>query len=177
MKLVIELPPREELLRQNRLRWAQVVADRTLANLPFRVETNRDGVLLMTPPPSGDHSDRQSQILLRLNQELGGRVLAECPVSTIDGVRAADVGWYSVERFAQVKGQVAFDVAPEICVEVISPSNTDSEMASKKLLYFEAGAQEVWFCRVDSRMQFYCNQTPDAPINQSRRCPNFPSEI
>ena len=177
MKLVIELPPREELLRRNRLRWAQVVADRTLADLPFRVETNRDGVLLMTPPPSGDHSDRQSQILLRLNQELGGRVLAECPVSTIDGVRAADVGWYSVERFAQVKGQVAFDVAPEICVEVISPSNTDSEMASKKLLYFEAGAQEVWFCRVDSRMQFYCNQTPDAPINQSRRCPNFPSEI
>ena len=177
MKLVIELPPREELLKQNRLRWAQVLADRTLADLPFKVETNRDGVLLMTPPPSGDHSDRQSQVLLRLNQELGGRVLAECPVSTIDGVRAADVGWYSLERFAQVKGQIAFETAPEICVEVISPSNTDSEMASKKQLYFEAGAEEVWFCREDGRMEFYCSQTPDAQIAQSVRCPNFPSEF
>lgn len=177
MKLVIELPPREELLTQNRLRWAQVVADHTLANLPFRVETNRDGVLLMTPPPSGDHSDRQSQILIRLNQELSGKVLAECPVSTIDGVRAADVGWYSVERFAQVKGQIAFDVAPEICVEVISPSNSDSEMAGKKQLYFEAGAEEVWYCREDGRMEFYRKSNPDVFMSQSSLCQHFPVRI
>ena len=177
MKLVIELPPREELLRQNRLRWAQVLADRTLADLPFKVETNRDGVLLMTPPPSGDHSSRQGEIVFQLRSILGGHALPECPVSTLDGVRAADVGWFSTERFAMVKGQIAFETAPEICVEVISPSNTDSEMATKKQLYFEAGAEEVWFCREDGRMEFYCSQTPDAQIAQSIRCPNFPSEF
>lgn len=168
MKLVLELPPREELLRQNRLRWSQLVADPALADLPFRVETNRDGVLLMTPPPSGDHSDRQSRILIRLDKELIGRALPECPVSTIDGVRAADVAWYSHERFDAVKGQIAFELAPEICVEVISPSNTDSEMASKKQLYFEAGAEEVWYCRKNGRMEFYCRENPDTPVTLSR---------
>ncbi len=177
MKLVLEIPPREELLKQNRLRWSQVVADRTLANLPFKVETNREGVLLMTPPPSGDHSDRQSQILIRLNEELSGRTLAECPVSTIDGVRAADVGWYSSDRFAQVRGQIAFEVAPEICVEVLSPSNTDFEMATKKQLYFEAGAVEVWYCRQNGEMEFYCKEQPDTPEIQSRLCPDFPATL
>ncbi len=177
MKLVIDLPPREELLIRNRMRWAEVLADPTLADLPFRVETNCYGTLLMTPPPSGDHSSRQSEILIRLNRELGGRALAECPVSTIDGVRAADVGWYSHERFASVKGQIAFEMAPEICVEVLSPSNTDSEMVNKKQLYIEAGAEEVWYCREDGKMEFYCKQMPDAPVTHSNLCPDFPSEI
>ncbi len=155
MQLIIELPPRDELMAFNRQRWSEVLADRTLADLPFKVETNAHGTLLMTPPPSGGHSDRQSRILIQLHQFLGGRPLAECPISTIDGVRAADVGWYSAARFAKVQGQIAFEIAPEICVEVISPSNTDSEMAEKKQLYFEAGAEEVWFCREDGEMEFY----------------------
>ncbi|MCA9051034.1 MAG: Uma2 family endonuclease, partial [Planctomycetaceae bacterium] len=94
-----------------------------------------------------------------------------------DRWRGADVGRYSLERFTQVKGQIAFEIAPEICVEVISPGNTDWEMASKKQLYFEAGAEEVWFCREDGRMEFFCDQTPDLQIAQSRLCPNFPSGV
>ena len=109
MRLVIELPPREELLTQNRLRWAEVLADQTLVNLPFRVETNCYGTLLMTPPPSGHHSSRQGEIAFQLRSLLAGHALPECPVSTLDGVRAADVGWYSSERFALVKGQIAFE--------------------------------------------------------------------
>jgi len=36
-------------------------------------------------------------------------------------------------------------IAPEICVEVISPRNSPEEMAEKRALYFAAGADEVWF--------------------------------
>ena len=91
--------------------------------------------------------------------------------------RAADVGWYSSERFASVKGQIAFEVAPEICVEVISPSNSDAEMAGKKQLYFEAGAEEVWYCREDGRMEFYGKSNPDVFMSQSSLCPHFPVRI
>ena len=177
MKLVIDLPPREELLIRNRMRWAEVLADPTLADLPFRVETNCYGTLLMTPAPSGHHSSRQGEIAFQLRSLLGGHTLPECPISTLDGVRATDVGWYSHERFALVKGQIAFETAPEICVEVLSPSNTDSEMANKKQLYFEAGAEEVWYCRADGKMEFYGRETTDAPVTHSTLCPNFPSEI
>jgi Uma2 family endonuclease len=174
MRLVIDLPPRDELLAFNRQRWSEVLADPTLADLPFKVETNAHGVLLMTPPPSGSHSDRQGEIVFRLRSLLGGRSLPECPISTIDGVRAADVGWYSDERYSQVAGQIAFELAPEICVEVISPSNTESELKQKKQLYFEAGADEVWFCREDGRMEFFVSSQPNAARTTSDRCPNFP---
>jgi len=80
-----------------------------------------------------------------------------------------------IARFAAVRGQAAFEQAPEICVEVISPSNPDSELGQKKQLYFEAGAEEVWFCLQDGRMEFYEPSQPDVPLAVSPRCPAFPS--
>ena len=131
----------------------------------------------MTPPPSGEHSYLQSTVLLTLNRFLGGHPLPECPISTIDGVKAADVGWYSDSRFGSVRGQDVFEQASEVCVEVISRSNTDSEMRQKKALYFEAGADEVWFCREDGRMEFYESSQPDTLQPTSQRCPQFPSKV
>ncbi|HUG71384.1 MAG TPA: Uma2 family endonuclease [Pirellulaceae bacterium] len=177
MQLVVELPAREEQMELNRRRWAELLADPALADLPFRIETNAHGQILMTPPASGEHSDRQSKIILALHRLLGGHPLPECPISTIDGVKAADVGWYSESRFDTVRGQDAFEHAPEICVEVISSSNTDSEMRQKKKLYFEAGADEVWFCRMDGQMEFYQSSKPNSPNTTSARCSNFPSSI
>ena len=100
--------------------------------------------------------------------------LPKRPVSTMDGVRAADVDWYSEERFRLLEGQVAFETAPEICVEVLSPSNRQSEMNLKKELYFDAGAQEVWFCAEDGELTFFA---PGGPVLQSGRCPDFPQRI
>jgi Uma2 family endonuclease len=74
-------------------------------------------------------------------------------------------------------GQKVFEQAPEICVEVLSPSQADAEMQRKKQLYFEAGAEEVWFCREDGRLEFYEASQPNVPQTSSQRCPAFPSRI
>ena len=177
MQLTIDLPPREELLARNRQRWAEILADRRLADLPFKIETNAHGTLLMTPPPSGNHSHRQGRIVIELDRQLGGHVLPECPISTIDGVRAADVGWYSPQRYSQVAGQLAFETAPEICVEILSPSNVESEIQEKKQLYFEAGAEEVWLCDLQGRLSFYSATAPNTAQIKSPRVPNFPTSI
>lgn len=177
MQLVIELPPREEQIAFNRRRWEEVCEDRALAELPGKVETNAHGNVLMMPPPSGIHSSRQGEIAFRLRLLLGGKTLPECPISTVDGVRAADVGWYSEKRFGQVNGQNVFEVAPEICVEVLSPANTSWEMGVKKQLYFEAGAEEVWFCAEDGRMSFYEAREPDSSLSRSVLCPEFPAAV
>ena len=175
MQLIIELPSRDELMARNRQRWADVLADRSLAALPYKIETNAHGILLMTPPPSGGHSSRQGRLLIELDRRLGGRALPQCPISTIDGVRAADVGWYSHDRFAKIQDQIAFEIAPEICVEVLSPSNTDSEMREKRQLYFEAGAEEVWLCQIDGTLTFFTHIAPHIPVPASPRCPDFPN--
>ena len=177
MKLIVELPSRKEQIRFNRLRWQEVLKDRELGQLPYRIETNAHGQVIMNPPASGGHSHRQSRILLRISSLLGGNPLAECPVSTIDGVKAIDVAWYSNQRYSSVQGQDVFELAPEICVEVISPSNTRSEMIRKKSLYFEAGAVEVWFCQTNGMLEFFSKSEPDEQIQASTLCPDFPQRI
>ncbi|EMI54907.1 Uma2 family endonuclease [Rhodopirellula sallentina] len=177
MQLTLHLPPREQQLAFNRKRWSEVLADRGLAELPYRIETNAYGQILMTPPASGGHSHRQGKITVMLDRMLGGNVHPECPISTIDGVKAADVGWYSDARLEQVKGQIAFEVAPEICVEVLSPGNSESEMRTKRQLYFDAGADEVWICGLDGTMTFYQCEHPDTPQMHSTRCAEFPTTL
>ncbi len=177
MAITIELSRRDEVLELNRRRWEELVNDPELARIPGRVETNRHGQILMSPPPSGAHSSLQGRILLELNARLSGRVLPECPISTLDGVRAADVGWYSVERFREVDGQSVFETAPEICVEVASPSNSAQELAEKASLYFEAGACEVWICDLEGRMGFFLKNDPLTKARQSVLCPDFPARM
>jgi len=177
MILHLQLPTHNESLAFNRVRWAEVHADASLSDSPNRIETNAWGQIIMTPPPGGPHSSKQSEILFQLRTLLGGKALVECPISTVDGVRAADVGWYSAERYLSVKGQLACEIAPEICVEVISPRNTDSEMRIKRELYFDAGAIECWICDLDGNMSFYDIKAPNTPASRSQLCPDFPNPI
>ncbi|HRQ87961.1 MAG TPA: Uma2 family endonuclease [Bacteroidia bacterium] len=174
MQLLIELPSRDEQIAFNRRCWAEIVRDPALADLSGKVECNAFGNVLVFPVATGEHSRRQGEIAFHLRKLLGGLALPECPISTIDGVRAADVGWYSEERFERVRGQIAFETAPEICVEVLSPDNTEKEMFAKRNLYLEAGALEVWLCGKNGKMRFF---NLSGEQDASAICPEFPAEI
>jgi len=65
-------------------------------------------------------------------------------------------------------------VAPEICVEVWSPSNTPEELEMKRRLYFDKGALEFWVCNEQGEISFFGHQ---GSLSQSRLCPGFPAEI
>lgn len=177
MRLVIELPARQEQWVLNRRRWAELMSDPALADLPYRIETNAHGQIVMNPPPSGVHSYRQSQILLKLKELIGGQPLPECPISTLDGVKAVDVGWYSDCRFESVRSHDVFETAPEICVDVLSPSNTAAEIKHKKELYFDAGACEVWLCLTNGVMEFYLSREPAKCQAGSQLCRAFPAAV
>ncbi len=103
-------------------------------------------------------------------------MVTECPISTSDGIKVADVVWISKERRARAVKRDVLIEAPEICVEVISPSNTRQEIEHKKAFYFEAGAQEVWICDLRGRMIFFLKNAPDN-AGSSRLCPTFPKKV
>ncbi len=104
-----------------------------------------------------------------------GRVLTECPISTADGVKAADVAWASPECMRLLGNRVCFPQSPEICVEVLSPGNTDAEIQEKMQLYFDAGAKEVWLCSESGEMSVF---EPGARRTKgSGLCPEFPERI
>jgi Uma2 family endonuclease len=175
--LTIQLPPQRTQTEFNVRRWTELLADPDLARFEGRVETNRYGHVLMSPPPAPSHGSYQFQIGVLLDRHLRkGRVLTECPVSTADGVRAADVAWASPDRIRELGDQVCFRRAPEICVEVFSPGNTEAELREKMALYFDAGAQEVWFCSESGVMRFFPPGASE-PIPASRLCPEFPPQV
>ncbi len=151
--------------------WEEICDDPTLRDLPFKVETNRRGQFIMSPARSR-HSEYQSKVNLLLWQLLPhGFPMPECPVQTSAGVRVPDVAWTSLAR----RQPVIYTLAPEICVEVISPYNDKEEMDEKRALYFEAGASEVWLCAEDGTMTFY---GPDGLLpGGSVFCPAFPARV
>ena len=99
----------------------------------------------------------------------------ELAIQTADGTKVADVAWMSTERDASIPEDVEpTPVAPEICVEIRSSSNTEEEMSEKRQLYLDAGAEEVWICDEDGEMTFY---DEEGEIESSHRVPSFPAQV
>src|SRR2546422_421312 len=115
---------------------------------------------------------RSIKVGLLLQQEMsGGLSMPECPIQTEEGVKAADVAWVSQERSAWRPNDPVYLIAPEICVEVVSPSNAEAELSERKRLFFEKGAVEFWLCGLEGETSFF---DPGGPIPHSRLCPKFP---
>jgi len=156
------------------MNWQQVCEDPTLKDLPFKIELNTYGQIVMSPA-SNWHGSMQSRISNLLHQLTDcGEALTECSIQTSDNVKVADVAWLSDGFHAIHKFETPFAQAPEICVEILSPSNSSAEMTLKRALYFGAGAKEVWQCDQDGILSFY---TPIGPIEQSAICPTFPQRM
>lgn len=128
--------------------WDDVMANPYLKDLPFKIELNKWGRIEMSPA-SNRHALAQGKLAHELAQRPGGQMLVECSVATTDGVRVPDVAWISDERLQAFGEATPFPGAPELCVEVMSPSNSSAEMLTKAALYIEAGAQEVWIVGLD----------------------------
>ncbi len=156
------------------MKWEEVCEDQQLQNLPFKIELNKWGQIVMSPVKI-KHSFYQGRIQRLLESLLQtGEVMPECAINTSDGVKVADVVWCSDERFDQIQDEVSASIAPEICIEVKSIGNTLEEMEFKKKLYFEAQAMEVWICNEQGEITFYNQQNE---LAQSLLVPNFPKQI
>jgi Uma2 family endonuclease len=175
--MVIELPSQTAQAAFNLRRWEELSRDPDLARIEGRIETDRHGQIIMSPPPAPSHGSFQSRIAFVLQQLLDrGRVITECPISTADGVKAADVAWASAECMRELGNRACFPRAPEICVEVLSPANTRAQIREKRRLYFDARAREVWLCSSTGAMSFF-EQGSGSALSASILCPEFPKRI
>ncbi len=88
---------------------------------------------------------------------------------------ALDVAWLAPGRLEIDQDPLVLTRAPEICVEIFSPSNSASEINEKCALYFDAGATEVWICSLDGSVSFFVS--PHRQLPASCICPAFPDHI
>ena len=153
--------------------WADVCADPLLDDLPYKIEQDRYGRIVMSPP-FARHAKRQYRIARLLEDALGGLPATECPVLTSEGVKVPDVVWMS-EDFEAVHGtDEVYLVAPPICVEVRSKTNVWAAIEEKVTLYLARGAQEVWVCDLDGTMRYFGHE---GERERSKLAEDFPLRI
>ncbi len=154
--------------------WEEVCADPLLQDLPYKIELNKWGNIEMSPARNR-HSEFQGEIeyLLRTLKK-GGLAFPEIGVQTTENVKVPDVAWVSFEHRRRTPHEFAYAVAPEICVEIISPTNVLEEQMHKGSLYLQAGAEEFWLCDELGNMRFF---DASGSLERSRLCPEFPRKV
>ncbi len=153
------------------MEWKEVCEHPSLQNLPFKIELNEKGQILMSPVKVY-HSAFQGKIARLLPEE--GAVLPECAIRTQKGTKVADIAWCSEERFKLIAPEAECSIAPEICIEVLSASNTGEEIEEKWELYILAGAEEFWVCNEKGEVVFFDDK---GRIERSGLVPDFPAKI
>lgn len=136
------------------MQWQDVLADKTLRDLPYKIELSERGTIEMSPS-SFIQSYLQGSLACLLNEQLGGEVFTNLAIATDQGVKVANVAWASDAYYQQHKNDTLATAAPEICVEIISPSNSMKEMRAKIKLYLKAGATEVWLVNEQGNVRFF----------------------
>ncbi len=168
------MPTTKTHAEEHQEQWQEIVADPILRDLPYKVETNHRGQIVLSPHKN-QHSRQQKKIEKRLDSLLqSGEAFQEWAIATSGGTKQADAIWASDERRAEMeKTGDPTTLAPEICVEVMSASNDWDEMEAKIALYRDAGADEVWVVDETGRVHFFA----DEELEQSGRAPDFPDTL
>jgi Uma2 family endonuclease len=131
--------------RQLSERYVALLEDPRYAGLPGKFELTAWGQIIMTPPAEVLHYRVAARLARAFTASLGGEAFQEGAIAIEGhGTPVADVVWCSPEFLARHGGERVLQSAPEICVEVLSPSNSTKEIEEKRSAYLAAGALEVW---------------------------------
>ncbi len=117
------------------------------------------GVIVTMPGPGFRHDDIQLTVgsLLRTHAKANklGRVTVESGVRTDrkpDTVRGPDVAFWSYERLPADQRPVGYpEVAADLCVEVVSPSNRMADLRRKAREYLFNDVRMVWIVDPDDQ--------------------------
>lgn len=117
-----------------------------------------EGRIVPTVPTGSEHGWFESYLAHSLNsfvlRKKPGWVLTGEPGILIrrnpDTIRAADVVFVSKERIRRLP-RGFLEVAPELVVEIMSPSDPWQDIRSKLDDYFSIGVERVWIVEPDRR--------------------------
>ena len=156
------------------MEWREVVEHPSLKDLPFKIETNAEGYIMMVAAKN-KHREYQARITAWFEHHgQENRSIQGCNVETSDGTKIADVAWRSAEFIERNKYDDPYQESPEVVVDVISSSNSEKAMNSKMSLDFEKGAQKVWFRDDEGDLRFF---NPQGELERSGLFREFPGRI
>lgn len=116
-----------------------------------------EGEIIAMAPASEEHGFVEIDLGARLHQFVKAHDLGRVyPGDTgfrlsPDTVRCPDIAFVRKERVAAVRSAGFANGAPDLAVEVLSPSNSFRQMSRKIRQYFAAGCRTVWLIHLDRR--------------------------
>ena len=117
-----------------------------------------EGVFHVTPAPNSHHQDAASTIHRRLRAHCRRRRCGKVQIAPFDVVLGdatvvqPDVLFVSAARRAEVLGDLRrAHGAPDLVVEVLSPSTSRFDRTKKRRVYSKAGVRELWLVDVVRR--------------------------
>ena len=116
-----------------------------------------DGVMTMAPVPTLEHQKILRQLFLMLHQFVSEQQLGEVFFAPADVIivreplhtRQPDLLFVSNERASILGDQV--EGAPDLVAEILSPSNTRSDLEAKLSDYATLGVSECWLVSPEAR--------------------------
>jgi Uma2 family endonuclease len=129
-----------------------------------------DGAIHEMPPSSKLNTVIAARLVRLLGNYVDERDLGY--VTGADGgyqlgphdVRLPDVGFIAKARAAGLSGTV-FPVAPDLAIEVISPSETLRAVLNKTLAYLQAGTRLVWVVYPEDRVVYEFRLADDGGLH------------
>ncbi len=123
----------------------------------LRYELDEGELISMTRPRYEPHNRIVMAITRALLEYLArnpvGEVLASDNLFILGGntKRAPDLSFIGIDRLRRIAPGRDIEGAPDLPIEVLSPSDTASAMRRKVKQYFSAGARTVWLVYPESR--------------------------
>lgn len=115
----------------------------------------RHGELVTVSPPKHKHYAIQHRLRRLLETTAGDAAEVEIEMAFRARpeyeYRIADVVVLTKQRWAAIPDEGTLAGAPDLVIEVLSPSNTVSEIFDKKTLCLENGSHEFWVVDIEHR--------------------------
>ncbi|MBC8738549.1 Uma2 family endonuclease [Paraburkholderia sp. UCT31] len=118
-------------------------------------ELNERGEIVVTPRPTLFHQAYGGYVASQLFAQLGDLVVSEASVLTLAGILVPDVVWMPLERWEGLSREDPLAFAPDVCVEILSKSNTTLDIARKTKAYLDGGAKEVILVGMDGQISYW----------------------
>ena len=140
------------------------------------------GNLVMMSPAGSNHGFVASHIHIAIGYFVRKHGLGDVATAETgfvirrnpDTVRAPDVAFVQQSRLSLSQSEGYFPGAPDLAVEVLSPSDAASEVLAKVEDWIEAGTRAVWI--VDPRRHTVTIHRPNAPLRVYRESDSIDDE-
>jgi Uma2 family endonuclease len=136
----------------------------------WRDELSR-GRLVREPRPASVHGRVQAALTAKLHAHVSRHELGYITVESgywlergPDTVRGPDIAFVARSKYGDAPAEKWPDYAPDLAVEILSPSDRVGAMAEKMAQYFGAGARMVWLIDPGDRMAVIYTAAGDAHV-------------